>query len=150
MSNWSTKISVIQFQQNHTKKHASVPNSKVIENKSVRIVLHFLFCFHFFFSQQSLVRHVYFFFFQSLICFFYFLSLSGQLLILCLLLLSIAYEYPSFLSSFFFCLKISRVFFPKPPKLLLIQPTKFSPQNTSKSSPWILRTHDVAKTLRIS
>ena len=30
---------------------------------------------------------------------------------------------------------------PKPPRLLLTQPTKFPPQNTSKSSPCIFRTH---------
>ena len=46
---------------------------------------------------------------------------------------------PFFLIFFLFCLKISRVSFPKPPKLLLIQPTKLPPQNTSKSSPWIFR-----------
>ena len=40
---------------------------------------------------------------------------------------------PFFLIFFLFCLKISRVFSPKPPKLSLIQPTKFPPQNTSKS-----------------
>ena len=54
---------------------------------------------------------------------------------------STAYKYPFFLTSFFFCLKISLVFSPKPPKLLLTQPTKFPPQNTSKSSPWIFQMH---------
>ena len=149
------------FQQNNfnktiQKRHASVPNSKVIENKSVRIVLRFFcFFFHFFFFflfsttfSGSFLFFLFFCFFKFFLTvtgsaciffllvfnlFFYFLSVSGQLLILCLLLLSIAYEYPPFLSSFFFCFKISRVFFPKPSKLLLIQPTKFLPQNNSKS-----------------
>ena len=115
--------------------------------KSLKIkvfVLSFIFFFfHFFlfsttFSGSFLFSFKFFptvtgsacIFLQSLIYFLYFLSISCQLLILCLLLLSIAYEYPSFLSSFFFGLRISRVFFPKPPKLPLIQPTKFPPQNT--------------------
>ena len=44
---------------------------------------------------------------------------------------STAYEYPSLLSYFF--LKISRVFSLKSTQLLLTQPTKYPPQNTSKS-----------------
>ena len=130
----------------YNKKHASVPNSKVIENKVFVLSSIFYFSIFFFlfwttFSGSSFLFFFCFFFpkvtgsaciyiFSVFKLFFYFLSLSGQLLILCLLLLSIAYEYSSFL--FLFCFKISWAFFPKP-KLLLIQPTKFPHQNNSKS-----------------
>ena len=99
--------------------------------KSVRIVLHFLF-FHFF-SFFFFFNHTFWFFFSlffyqifsnshwfgmyiffsvfKLFFFFFFFSLSGQLLIICLLHFSIAYQYPSFLSSFFFALKYPRCSF---------------------------------------
>ena len=50
---------------------------------------------------------------------------------------STAYEYRSFLSSFFLSPLKYRVFFSKPPKPLSTQPTTFLPQNNLKSSPWI-------------
>ena len=70
------------------------------------VLLFSLFFFFFinFFFQQSLVRHVYFFFLSVFNLLFLEFFLSGQLLIICLLHFSIAYESPSFL-SFFFALK---------------------------------------------
>ena len=52
---------------------------------------------------------------------------------------STAYEYPSFLSSFLLSPLKYQVFFSTPPNLY--QPTKFPPQNTSKSESPNFRTH---------
>ena len=111
------------FNKNKTKKHVSVPKLKVSKNKKCSYCPSFSFfpffffffnhIFWFFFSlfflffikffSNSHWFGLYIFFFQSLSCFFF--SLSGQFLIICLLHFSIAYEYPSFLSSFFLALK---------------------------------------------
>ena len=136
MSNWSTKFAVKQFQQ---KKHVSVPNSKVIENKC-SYCPSFFFFFFFFFSNH--IFWFFFFFFQifsnshwfgmyifffrssSFFVFFFHYQVNGSLSVFLFNSL-----WVPFLSSFFLCFEIS-LFFPKPPKLLLIQPTKFPPQNT--------------------
>ena len=120
MSNCSTKFTVKQFQQkkkiNKNKKTRISCKLKSHWKKSVRIVLHFfsiffffqshflvlLLCFLLFFFFQILVWHVHFF--QSLICFLNFVRYQVNCSF-CLLLLSIDYEYPSFLSSFFFALE---------------------------------------------
>ena len=135
------------------KNHVSVPNSKVIENKKIRIVLHFL--FFFFFHFLSFFNHIFWFFFSLFFfkfflnshwfgvyffsvfnLFFYFISFAIRSIAHSLTYTPInILRVPYFLIFFLFSLKISRVFFPKPTKLLLIQPTKFLPQSTSKLSP---------------
>ena len=117
----------------------------------------FFFFFHFFFQPHFRVLLFSFFsFFSNFFynshwfgmyifsvfnLFFYFLSLSSQLLILCLLLPSLAYEYASFLSSFFFALKNPRRSFLNHPNFY-----QFSRQNTTlktmqNPSLRIFRTH---------
>ena len=59
-------------QKKKDKKHASVPNSKVIENKNVRTFLHFLF-FPIFFS---FFNHIFWFFFSLFFFFFQIFSNS--------------------------------------------------------------------------
>ena len=101
------------------------------------LVLLFSFFFLFFFQIFSNSHRfgMYIFFFQSLSCFFFFVVVFfirsiGHYLSFTLFN---SLRVPFFLIFFLFCFKISRVFFPKPPKLLFIQSTKFPPQNNSKS-----------------
>ena len=129
-----------------------------VKNKIVCIVLNFLFSilFSFFFSttfsgssllfsfcqsfcffQQSLVRHVYFFL-SVFKLFFFFLAIRSVAHYLSFTLFN-SLRVPFFLLFFLFCFKMSLVFFPKPSKLLFIQPTKFPPQNNSKYEPRIFR-----------
>ena len=130
-----------------------------VKNKIVCIVLNFLFFnsfFFFFFQPHFLVllysflfvkvfvffnSHwfgMYIFFFQSLSCFFFFLAIRSVAHYLSFTLFD-SLRVPFFLLFFLFCFKMSLVFFPKPSKLLFIQPTKFPPQNNSKYEPRIFR-----------
>ena len=112
------------------------------------------FFFPFFFS---FFIHIFWFFFSPFFFFFFiishwfgmyifflsvfklFFSLSGQLLIICLLHFSIAYEYPSFLSSFFFALKYPGFSFVNHPNLYSFSQENFPLKTIKNPSPRFFR-----------